>query len=118
MKAARQQHGELQFDIVNAVDVPVALLGMALLPLVMLLGWRRRGDFADLGLLATTVALALLGNAAVCGTISNPHDRYGSRIAWIAPFVVAIAVWRLFASQAAEQSATAVKVSTIGRTVG
>src|SRR6185312_7706324 len=66
MQAARQQHGELHFRILNAIHVPIALAGMALLPFVMLLGWRRRGDFADLGLLATTAALALLGNAAVC----------------------------------------------------
>jgi hypothetical protein len=41
------------------------------------------------------VALALLANAAFCGVISNPHDRYGSRITWIAVFGVALAVWRV-----------------------
>ena len=107
MQAARQQHGELHFRILNAIHVPIALAGMALLPFVMLLGWRRRGDFADLGLLATTAALALLGNAAVCGTISNPHDRYGSRIVWIAPFVIAIAVRRLWAQRTAARPAPA-----------
>jgi hypothetical protein len=106
MRAAHQQHGELNFGAFNAIHVPVALAGMALLPFVMLLGWRRRGDFADLGLLATTVALALLGNAAVCGTISNPHDRYGSRIVWIAPFVIVMAGRRLFAGQAADRRVT------------
>jgi hypothetical protein len=38
--------------------------------------------------------LALLGNAAFCGVISDPHDRYGSRIAWVAAFAVALAAWR------------------------
>jgi hypothetical protein len=26
--------------------------------------------------------------------ISDPHDRYGSRIVWIAAFAVALAAWR------------------------
>ena len=110
MQAARQQHGELHFRILNAIHVPIALAGMALLPFVVLLGWRRRGDFADLGLLATTAALALLGNAAVCGTISNPHDRYGSRIVWIAPFVIAVTAWRLWAQRTAARPASASRI--------
>jgi hypothetical protein len=36
--------------------------------------------------------LALIGNAFVCGVISNPHDRYGARMAWIACFVALIAL--------------------------
>jgi hypothetical protein len=107
MHAARQQHGELHFGPINAVHVPIAFAGMALLPFVMLLGWRRRDDFADLGLLATTATLALLGNAAVCGTISNPHDRYGSRIVWIAPFVIALTAWRLWARRTIARPAPA-----------
>jgi len=42
------------------------------------------------------VSLALLGNAFVCGVISGPHDRYGSRLAWIATFAVLIATLRRF----------------------
>ena len=29
--------------------------------------------------------------------ISDPHDRYGSRIVWIAVFAVALAAWRAYA---------------------
>jgi hypothetical protein len=43
------------------------------------------------------VSLALLGNAFVCGVISGPHDRYGSRLVWIATFVVLMAGVRRFA---------------------
>ena len=42
--------------------------------------------------LAITVALAILGNAVVCGVFANPHDRYGARIVWLATFVVLIAL--------------------------
>ena len=50
---------------------------------------RRRLD--EFGLLTATVSLALLGNAFICGVISGPHDRYGSRLVWIATFTVLIA---------------------------
>jgi hypothetical protein len=87
MRAARQQHGEVSFRALNEVEVPVALISMLLLPVILLLG---RGDYGDLRLLAATVAVALLANAVVCGALSNPHDRYGARLAWIATFAVVL----------------------------
>lgn len=96
MNAARQQQGEIHFSAINDVHVPVALTAMALLPALIVFGLLS-ADFADLGTLAITIALALLGNAAFCGIISNPHDRYGSRMVWIAVFAVGLATWRIFA---------------------
>jgi hypothetical protein len=96
MRAARQQHNQLSFKLIDKIHVPVAWAAMALLPFVILLGWRNAA-FADLAILGATIALALLGNAAVCGIISNPHDRYGSRIVWIAVFVLAMTTWRIAA---------------------
>jgi hypothetical protein len=90
MRAARQQHGELDFSAINALHVPVALASMALLLLIIALAIRER--FADLGPLAAAVAIALLANAVVCGVLANPHDRYGARLVWVAPFVVAVAL--------------------------
>jgi len=94
MRAARQQHGEIGFTAINAIHEPVAWAAMALLPVLMIVGLRG-AEFADLGRLAATIALALLGNAAFCGMISNPHDRYGARMVWIAAFAVALAAWRV-----------------------
>jgi hypothetical protein len=90
MRAARQQHGELHFEALNAVQVPLALAAMAALPLLFWLGLRRQAYF-DLGLLAGTLSLAILGNAVVCGALSNAHDRYGARLAWV-PLLVAVLV--------------------------
>jgi hypothetical protein len=89
--AARQQKNFLTFGPVNLIHVPVALISTALV-FVMLLAalFRRRTD--DVTLLMATVCLALLGNAVICGVISGPHDRYGSRLVWIATFTVMIAV--------------------------
>jgi hypothetical protein len=104
MRAARQQNGEIGFVAINAIQVPVALAAMALLPLLMVLGlWS--ADFADLAALAATIALALLANAAFCGVISNPHDRYSSRVVWIAAFAAALAAWRGFVLARAHSTA-------------
>jgi hypothetical protein len=39
------------------------------------------------------MALAILANAAVCGALSNPHDRYGARMVWLATLVVLLIPW-------------------------
>jgi hypothetical protein len=93
MRTARQQHGELHFAALNAMQVPLALMAMALLPALIVLGLRRP-SFADLGALAATVSLAILGNAFICGTLSNAHDRYGARLAWVPLLVAALALLR------------------------
>lgn len=106
MRAARQQHGELHFAAINDVQVPLALLAAALLPALIALGLRRPA-FADLGLLAATVLLAILGNAIVCGTLSNAHDRYGARLAWVPLLVCAMVVLRRQSIAAADEASSA-----------
>ncbi len=96
MRAARQQRGEIGFKAVNMIDEPAAWVAMVLLPAIALYGLCNI-EFADLGQLAVTLTLALLANAAFCGVISDPHDRYGSRLVWITPFAVALVAWRAFA---------------------
>jgi hypothetical protein len=92
MDAARQQQkNSISFTVINAVHYPVTLAAMALLPFIVLLAAfdLLPVAFAELG---ATCILALLGNAVVCGVISNPHDRYGARLAWIAAFVALLAL--------------------------
>ncbi|HVY00726.1 MAG TPA: hypothetical protein VHA55_13155 [Pseudorhodoplanes sp.] len=87
MKAARQQHGEWHFDAINRLHVPVALLSIVSIALVIgAAAWR--GRFDDFDRLAATVGAALLINAAICGGLSNPHDRYGARVTWLATLTV------------------------------
>ena len=91
MRAARQQKGEISFININAFQYPLALLAMALLPIIIWLAWRERLP-APIGELAAIVTLTLLGNAVVCGAFANPHDRYGARVVWLATLVVILAV--------------------------
>lgn len=98
MRAARQQHGQLDFTAINTIHVPVALASMLLAAILFGCGLRLQ-PFDDLTLLAGTVSLALLGNAFICAVISGPHDRYGARMAWLATLVVLIAAFRHFAGR-------------------
>jgi hypothetical protein len=93
LRAARQQSDPIDFAAINRLHYPLALIAMALLPLILLLAWRRILP-PDIGELAATVMLALLANAFVCGALSNPHDRYGARVIWLASLAVALAVVR------------------------
>jgi hypothetical protein len=96
MRAARQQHWDLDFTAINWLHIPVAL-GSMLAVFGMSATAIRRRRLDDLTLLAATVSLALLGNAFICGVISGPHDRYGARLAWLATFTMLIAAVRHFA---------------------
>jgi hypothetical protein len=95
MRAAQQQHGALEFTAINDIQRPLALAAMLLLVPLMLWGAQRQ-SMTDLGRLAATSACALLANALVCGIFANPHDRYGARLAWLAPLVVGLAALRLY----------------------
>lgn len=104
MRAARQQRGELDFVAINRLHRPVALASMLLLLVIALMGARRE-TYADLGALAATTTVVLLTNAAVCGVLSNPHDRYGARMVWIAPLVIALLLCRLYARRGSAATA-------------
>jgi hypothetical protein len=92
MKAARQQNGELGFTAINRLHLPVAWGSMLLLVGVLAHAARRRrcGHLTEF---ATVVALAILANAAVCGALSNPNDRYGARMVWLATLVLLLIPW-------------------------
>ncbi|MCP5410930.1 MAG: hypothetical protein H6924_02120 [Alphaproteobacteria bacterium] len=89
---ARQQHGLLRFQTLNLLHVPVG--AMSILGLLLLIQHavvlRRWGE----GALPAFVLLALMGNAIICGTFSNPHDRYESRLIWLATLVLLLALAR------------------------
>ncbi len=94
-RAARQQRGELGFAALNWVHVPVAAVSIALA--MLLLPWMVRRGEADLAGLLATILLALLGNAVICGALSNPHDRYQNRMVWLTVLGVVLvlaAMWR------------------------
>jgi hypothetical protein len=78
---ARQQRGKIRFGLINAVHVPAgALAQLAMLAgLIVTLRRERWGAVVLLGFMTA----ALFGNALICGALSNPHDRYQSRLVWL-----------------------------------
>lgn len=90
---ARQQRARLTPALLarwNRLHVPVALTSMALL--LPIAWWGLRSGRRPLAGLALFVLVALLGNAFICGALSNPHHRYQSRLIWLAPLVVLLAL--------------------------
>jgi uncharacterized membrane protein len=83
--------GAQVFVPLNRVHEPVALLATLALALIAIAGLRARRSAE--GLLALFVLAALLGNSFICGALSNPHDRYQSRLVWIAVLVVLMAAF-------------------------
>lgn len=94
LRAARQQQpGEFDPSVWNVIHVPVAFAGMAFLPVILAMAAAGRAS-PRVATLSLTILLALLANAAICGIFSNPVDRYQSRLIWLAPFAVVIALAR------------------------
>jgi hypothetical protein len=85
--ASRQHNGEISFRWINMVQVPIAILSIGGLA-VILVSAKRRRHWDDRLFLSAFVLLALIGNAFICGALSSPHDRYQSRLIWLACFAV------------------------------
>jgi hypothetical protein len=90
---ARQQSQPFDVEPINALHVPVAILGMACLVAGVLFR-RRLGLPPEMAALAVTILLALATNAAICGIFSHAVDRYQSRLVWLAVLAAAMmAAW-------------------------
>lgn len=91
---SRQANAGLPVAAVRAITTPMTALALLALPFVLLLAHRRRDPLV--ASLAAAILVALVANAAMAGALSDVHDRYQSRIAWLAVLaVVATALrWR------------------------
>jgi hypothetical protein len=78
--------------LIRAIMIPIAAIALLLLPLAAWQGWRRRDGEALTLVLA--ISAALVTNAAVAGALSDVHDRYQSRIVWLAPFAIFLLIAR------------------------
>lgn len=86
---ASRQEKKIDFTEINWLHVPAMAAAQLLLPVIAVWAWRRRDRLA-FGL-AVGVILALLGNAFICGALSNPNHRYQGRLTWVPVLVVAVA---------------------------
>ncbi len=87
---ARQQAGTLAVPpFLAGLHIAVALGGVAACVVLLPIALIRREPVAGL-LLAVLAALPL--SAAITGALSTPHDRYQSRIMWLAPFAATVSL--------------------------
>lgn len=99
----RQHAAQLTSATFSGVHVLVAFASLAVTAAALAFAALRRDrQLADL---CAFVLLALLGNAVICGVLSNPHDRYQSRIVWLATLCAILAVQTLL-SRAVAKSRT------------
>jgi len=89
---ARQQRGQLRFKTLNLIHVPIGAMSVLGLLLLLQHAMARR-DWSG-STLPALVLLGLIGNAIICGTFSNPHDRYQSRVIWLPTLCLLLAVAR------------------------
>ncbi len=107
--ASAQQHNALDFRLINAVHIPLALGATLLLPILVLLCWRRHPATA---MLALTLFAALVANAAVCATFSAVGDRYQSRIVPIGVLGAALGCYQLLRSRGRSRSGQTIDDAT------
>ena len=89
--AARQQVEAIDLTSWSGwVVVPVAVAASVALPMLAVFMWRQH--CRQEALLTTMLFLALVGNAAICGVISSPNDRYQARLVWLAPLAIGLTV--------------------------
>jgi hypothetical protein len=86
--SARQQRGEIHFGALSTCHVLIASFSIA--GLTILLTWFLFVGQFDAAAFYGFVLAALIGNAVICGVLSGPHDRYQSRLVWLAPFALLI----------------------------
>jgi hypothetical protein len=107
-KAHQQNYPEIwdsPIPAINRVHVPLMLACLVLLVGVVGAAIRKRDRLA--ATLSTLVLLAYLGNAFICGAVSNPADRYGSRLAWLTAITAVLMLARLLKRDATETSSAA-----------
>jgi hypothetical protein len=83
---ARQQRQKIRFETLNMIHVTVGMLSLLGLILVLYQAGSR-GRWNETAL-PGLVLMGLIGNAIICGTFSNPHDRYQSRVIWLPALVL------------------------------
>ena len=95
MRNSRQLRDKMPKDIIRAVQTPVAAAALLFLPALFF--WARRRKDKLVGNLIATVLVCFVANSALTGGLSDVHDRYQSRVVWIAPFVVLLLAARWYA---------------------
>ena len=86
---SHQQEGEIRFGPINFVHLPMGWLGLLGMSAGLWLAIRARAKKPVI--FFGFILAALVGNAVICGVMSNPHNRYQSRLIWLPVFALCLA---------------------------
>jgi hypothetical protein len=91
---SRQLQDTIGKRIIRSITTPISTAALLLLPVFACFAWRRRDGLSFS--LVVAVTAALVENAFAAGTLSDVHDRYQSRVVWLASLVVVLLMirWR------------------------
>jgi hypothetical protein len=88
---ARQQTQQIDLSLWSDwIVIPFGVAASLALPLLAAVLWRR--GFRREAMLPALLFVTLMINAAICGVISSPNDRYQARLVWLAPLVIGLAL--------------------------
>jgi hypothetical protein len=97
LKAAEQTRSwddSMPVALMSTVVLIVLLMAASYVVWIILLPRYRSIDDRNLERLAVIVIIGILLNAFVCGAMSDPYDRYQSRVVWLVPLVAALVYLR------------------------
>ena len=92
MRAGRLYEANWLYRAVSLANTVLVIAGLAGLAVLLL---RRDRPGSELRTLLTVSGASILLNAAICGVLASPYDRFQARVAWLIPvlLVIALAHW-------------------------
>ena len=81
---SRQNLNRLSLNVFNSIHLTVIFLSL-LISTVMFFTFMKHQQYLPV-LLLVSIFFAYIISSFITGTLSAPHDRYGSRIIWLLPF--------------------------------
>jgi len=89
--------GTMPIGTLTVLSYLSTAVGLACIGWIYVVARRERGDASKRVLRITSlVVFGVLVNAAVCGILSGPHDRYEARVAWLIPTMALIAHFQVY----------------------
>jgi len=94
-RASAQYNGLMPTRTWSGINVVAFWFGVVTLALILFAsGIRKQFSVPQLNL-AALILIGVIINAASCGIISGPSDRYAARVAWLVPFAAIALVYSI-----------------------
>jgi hypothetical protein len=97
MRGTPAYAGTMPIHLLSAISFISTTVGFAALVYMLISGRDRRTERSvRVTRLAWLIVFGVVVNAAICGALSGPHDRYESRLAWLIPAVALLVHFEIY----------------------